>query len=103
MFGENESLLRYWEKEFPSIRPKKAGRNIRQYTKEDIENIRLIYHLVKEKGMTLAGARLKLKQNPDTVRQTVEIVARLTSVKEELLKIRKELDVLSAANGEHSL
>lgn len=103
MFGENESLLRYWEKEFPSIRPKKAGRNIRQYTKEDIENIRLIYHLVKEKGMTLAGARLKLKQNPDTVRQTVEIVARLTSVKEELLKIRKELDVLSAANGEQSL
>lgn len=103
MFGENESLLRYWEKEFPSIRPKKAGRNIRQYTKEDIENIRLIYHLVKEKGMTLAGARLKLKQNPDTVRQTVEIVARLTSVKEELLKIRKELDVLSAATGEHSL
>lgn len=103
MFGENESLLRYWEKEFPSIRPKKAGRNIRQYTKEDIENIRLIYHLVKEKGMTLAGARLKLKQNPDTVRQTVEIVARLTSVKEELLKIRKELDVLSAANGGQSL
>ena len=53
MFGVNESLLRYWEKEFPIISPKKVGGNIRQYRKEDIENIRQIYYLVKEKGMTL--------------------------------------------------
>ena len=50
MFDVNESLLRYWEKEFPIIAPKKAGGNIRQYRKEDIENIRLVYHLVKEKA-----------------------------------------------------
>lgn len=56
MFDVNESLLRYWEKEFPIISPKKAGGNVRQYRKEDIENIRLVYHLVKEKGMTLQGA-----------------------------------------------
>ena len=56
MFGVNESLLRYWEKEFPIISPKKVGGNIRQYRKEDIENIRQIYYLVKDKGMTLAGA-----------------------------------------------
>lgn len=92
MVGENESLLRYWEKEFPSIRPKKVGRNIRQYTKEDIENIRMIHFLVKEKGMTLAGARLKLKQNPHDSRQTVEIIERLRAVKAELLKMRKELE-----------
>ena len=57
MFDVNESLLRYWEKEFPIISPKKAGGNVRQYRKEDIENIRLVYHLVKEKGMTLQGAK----------------------------------------------
>ena len=50
MFNVNESLLRYWEKEFPMISPKKAGGNIRQYRKEDIENIRLVYQLEKEKG-----------------------------------------------------
>ena len=92
MVGENESLLRYWEKEFPSIRPKKTGRNIRQYTKADIENIRMIHFLVKEKGMTLAGARQKLKQNPHGSRQTVEIVERLKTIKAELLNMRKELD-----------
>ena len=94
MLGESESLLRFWEKEFPSIRPKKAGRNIRQYTREDIENIRMIHYLVKVKGMTLAGARQKLKQNPHATRQTEEIVQRLTAVKNELMKMRKELDQL---------
>jgi len=57
MFNVNESLLRFWEKEFPFITPKKAGGNVRQYRKEDIENIRLVYHLVKEKGLTLQGAK----------------------------------------------
>ena len=61
MFDVNESLLRYWEKEFPIISPKKAGGNIRQYRKEDIENIRLVYHLVKEKGMTLVPLKVYLK------------------------------------------
>ena len=61
MFNVNESLLRFWEKEFPFITPKKAGGNVRQYRKEDIENIRLVYHLVKEKGLTLQGAKQKLK------------------------------------------
>ena len=55
MFDVNESLLRFWEKEFPQLRPKKGGRGIRQYRKEDIETVKLIYHLVKERGMTLPG------------------------------------------------
>ena len=59
MFNVNESLLRFWEKEFPVIRPKKNAKGTRQYRKEDLENIRLIYHLVKEKGMTLYVARAK--------------------------------------------
>lgn len=95
MFNVNESLLRYWEKEFPIIAPKKAGGNIRQYRKEDIENIRLVYHLVKEKGMTLQGAKQKLKTNRETTMQTAEIMERLKAVREELVSMRKELDYLT--------
>ena len=95
MFDVNESLLRYWEKEFPIIAAKKAGGNIRQYTKEDIENIRLVYHLVKEKKMTLAGARQRLKQNKESIRDTAEIIDRLRRIKEDLLSMRKELDYLT--------
>ena len=74
MFNVNESLLRYWEKEFPIISPRKAGGSIRQYRKEDIENIRLVYHLVKEKGMTLQGAKQRLKVNKETTVQMAEVV-----------------------------
>ena len=94
MFDVNESLLRYWEKEFPMIQPKKAGGNIRQYRKEDIENIRLVYHLVKEKGLTLAGAKQRLKQNRETTVQTAELVDRLKKVREELAAMRKQLDMI---------
>ena len=87
MFDVNESLLRYWEKEFPIISPKKAGGNVRQYRKEDIENIRLVYHLVKEKGMTLQGAKQKLKMNRETTIRTTEILDRLKLIREELVSI----------------
>ena len=92
MFDVNESLLRYWEKEFPIISPKKAGGNVRQYRKEDIENIRLVYHLVKEKGMTLPGARQRLKDNKEATVRNYEIMNRLKAIKEELLAIKRELD-----------
>ena len=95
MFNVNESLLRYWEKEFPIISPKKAGGNIRQYRKEDIENIRLVYHLVKEKGMTLQGAKQRLKVNKEKTAQTAEVVVRLKEIREELVKLRKSLDYLT--------
>ena len=95
LFDVNESLLRYWEKEFPIISPKKAGGNIRQYRKEDIENIRLVYHLVKEKGMTLQGAKQRLKMNKEKTAQTVEVVNRLKEIREELVKLRKSLDYLT--------
>ena len=86
MFDVNESLLRYWEKEFPIISPKKAGGNVRQYRKEDIENIRLVYHLVKEKGMTLQGAKQKLKMNRETTIRTAEILDRLKLTPEAIQK-----------------
>ena len=84
-----------WEKEFPIISPKKAGGNVRQYRKEDIENIRLVYHLVKEKGMTLQGAKQKLKMNRETTIRTAEILDRLKLIREELVSMRKELDYLT--------
>lgn len=93
MFNVPESLLRYWEKMFPEqITPQKAGRGIRQYRKEDIEEIRIIYHLVKEKGMTLAGAKQILKGNKKGTIQTAEVISRLTFLREELVKMKKELD-----------
>jgi len=95
MFDVNESLLRYWEKEFPFISPKKAGGNIRQYRKEDIENIRLVYQLGKEKGTTLQGARQKLKMNREATVRTTEILDRLKLIREELVSMRKELDYLT--------
>ena len=95
MFNVNESLLRYWEKEFPIISPRKAGGNIRQYRKEDIENIKLVYHLVKERGMTLQGAKQRLKMNKETTVKTASIMERLKRVREELVAMKKELDYLN--------
>ncbi|HJC94116.1 MAG TPA: MerR family transcriptional regulator [Candidatus Phocaeicola excrementigallinarum] len=94
MFDVNESLLRYWEKEFPIISPKKAGHS-RQYRKEDIENIRMVYYLVKEKGMTLAGAKQRLKQSKSAVASDSEIVRRLKVVRDELARMRQELDYIT--------
>ena len=86
MFGVNASLLRFWEKEFPQISPRTTGRGIRQYRKEDVETI------VKEKGLTLPGARQRLKDNKEATVRNYEIVNRLKGIKEELLAIKKELD-----------
>jgi DNA-binding transcriptional MerR regulator len=94
MFDVNQSLLRYWEKEFPSIRPAKNDRGTRQYRKEDVDEIRLIHYLVKEKGMTLPGAKQKLKENRANVIHTQKIVDRLRNVRAELMKLKTEFDEL---------
>lgn len=95
MFGVAESLLRFWEKEFTIIAPKKLAGNVRQYRKEDIENIKLIYHLVKERGMTLNGARMRLEENKKKVVTQVEIVEKLKKIKEELQSMRQALDYIN--------
>lgn len=91
IFDVTETLLRFWEKEFPQISPKKTGRNVRQYTKEDIEQIRLVYNLVKVRGLKIAAARNVLKKNKEGMVQTVEVVERLRALKAELQSIRREL------------
>lgn len=94
MLEVNTSLLRYWEKEFDFINPHKSEKGTRQYRKEDIEAIRLVHYLVKDKGLTLAGAKQKLKENKEKVVQTEEIVARLKVVRTELLALKEEFDEL---------
>lgn len=95
MFNVSETLLRYWETEFPMIIPKKSKNNIRQYKKEDIDKIRLVYTLVKERGMTLAGAKQALRKNAEGTQKTVEVVNRLKAIREDLLGLKREFDVLS--------
>ena len=95
MFDVNESLLRFWEKEFPQLNPKKGGRGIRQYRKEDIETVKLIYHLVKERGMTLPGARQRMKDNKEATLRNFEIVERLKSIREELIGMKESLDAFT--------
>ena len=96
MFQVNETLLRFWEKEFPQITPKKAGRGIRQYRKEDIDTLKLIYHLVKEQGMTLQGARQRLEvNNKNQTTSNFELLERLRAIREELVGMRDALNAFS--------
>ena len=93
--GVSETLLRFWEKEFPELKPKRAGRGIRQYTKEDIAQLRLIYHLVKERGMTLTGARKRLKDNREGTERNFELVDRLQAIRKQLVGMRDALDAFT--------
>ena len=90
-FNVNPSLIRYWEKEFEIIKPKKNAKGNRLFTSNDISNFKLIYNLVKERGFTLEGAKQKLKKNPLGTINNYEIVSRLEFVKAELIKIKNQL------------
>ncbi|MFA7492342.1 MAG: MerR family transcriptional regulator [Proteiniphilum sp.] len=93
-FAVNVSLLRFWEKEFDNINPKKTAGGTRQYTQENIQQVEIVYHLVKEKGMTLEGARQTLKSKKDVEEKRVEALSRLTELKKELLSLESEFDRL---------
>lgn len=90
-FDVNTSLIRFWEKEFDIIKPKKNKKGNRLFTPEDIKNFKLIYSLVKERGFTLEGAKQKLKKNPEGVFNNHEIISRLEAVKAEIIKIKNQL------------
>jgi len=92
MFNVNTSLLRHWETEFTSIRPSKSDKGTRQYSEQDIEAIRLVYHLVKEKGLTLKGAKQNLKTNKKGVVQTEDIIYRLKFIRSELSALKEEIE-----------
>lgn len=91
MFDVNTSLIRYWENEFDIIKPQKNKKGNRLFTKKDIENFHLIWHLVKERGMTLSGAKKKLKDNRDETEHNFELVKKLTEIKSLLIDIKNEI------------
>lgn len=93
-FGVAESLLRYWEKEFPSLRPKTTSRKVRQYTADDIKEVRLIYNLVKVKGMKLSAARDAIRKNREGTTRSAELIERLQTIRRELVELKAELDGL---------
>lgn len=91
MFNVRTSLIRYWEKEFSVLRPKKNKKGNRLFTPKDIDNLHLIYHLVKERGMTLKGAQMKLRENKEDTLNNFEVVKRLKEIRQELMNIKDEM------------
>ena len=91
MFEVNVSLLRFWEKEFDILKPKKNKKGNRLFTANDLNNLKIIYHLVKERGFTLHGAKKKLRENKDDTINNIEIVNRLKEIRQFLVEIRDEL------------
>jgi len=90
-FDVNTSLLRFWEKEFSVIKPKKNAKGNRYFSKEDVKNIELIYHLVKEKGYTLEGAKVYLKSQKKQALENFEIIRKLNKIKAELQALKENL------------
>jgi len=91
MFDVNTSLIRFWEKEFDIIQPKKNKKGNRLFTPRDVDNFQIIYHLVKERGFTLQGAKVKLNENKGDVVDKVEVVKSLKKIKSFLEDLKAEL------------
>ena len=90
-FNVNTSLIRFWEKEFDILKPKKNAKGNRKFTPEDIKNLKFIYHLVKERGFTLEGAKTHLKENKQQALSKFEIISKLEDIKSQLVKIKTQL------------
>lgn len=91
MFDVNASLIRFWEKEFDIIKPKKNQKGNRSFTAADIESVRLVHYLVKERGYTLQGAKQKLKDGTNEAVKEAEVSARLHKVRSFLLELKENL------------
>ena len=94
MMGINESTLRFWEKEFPHLKPKTAGNGIRQYTEKDIDQLRVIYSLIKVRGFKIAAARKYLNENRSGADKSSEVLDTLISVRDQLVTLKKMIDTL---------
>ena len=91
MFDVNISTVRYWEKEFDILKPKKNKKGNRLFTPKDVANLQIIYHLLKERGFTVDGAKRKLKENKKDTIDNIEIVNHLRDIRGFLVKLREEL------------
>lgn len=92
MFGVSTSLIRFWEQEFDILQPKKNKKGNRLFTRKDLDNLKLIYHLVKERGYTLKGAREKLKGNQEQLDRDLQIVDSLQRLKNFLNELKADMD-----------
>lgn len=92
IFSVAPSLIRFWESEFDIIKPKKNRKGNRQFTKEDIDNVRTIYHLVKEKGFTLQGAKEMLRNDTDSIKDNMSLIDSLRNVRKFLVELRDKLE-----------
>jgi len=90
-FGVNTSLIRFWEKEFDVLKPKKNAKGNRKFTPEDIKNLELIYHLVKERGFTLEGAKTHLKENKKQTLNKFDLIRKLEGIKAQLQQLKDQL------------
>jgi DNA-binding transcriptional MerR regulator len=90
-YGVNVSLIRFWEKEFDILKPNKNKKGNRMFTKKDMENIDIIFHLVKERGFTLEGAKKKLKENKQDTIDNLSIITKLKEIRGFLVEMREEL------------
>src|SRR5690606_14432691 len=90
-FEVNQSLIRFWDKEFDILKPKKNAKGNRMFTPEDIKNLKLIYHLVKERSITLESAKTHLKENQQKTLDKFEIITKLKTIKSELLALKNSL------------
>lgn len=91
MLDVKTSLVRFWEKEFDILQPRRNKKGNRLFTQKDLANLKLIYHLVKERGFTLEGAKAKLRENKDDTAKTAEVVERLKTIRQALMDIKREL------------
>ena len=90
-FNVNTSLIRFWDKEFDVLKPKKNAKGNRMFTPDDVKNLQLIYHLVKERGFTLEGAKVHLKEGQKKTMNKFEIIRKLEAVKTNLINLKNEL------------
>ncbi|HQF28022.1 MAG TPA: MerR family transcriptional regulator [Bacteroidia bacterium] len=91
MFAVNSSLIRFWEKEFEVLKPKKNKKGNRLFTAEDLSNLKLIFHLVKERGYTLEGAKKKLNENKENVEEQVQIKETLVRMRQFLSELKESI------------
>ena len=90
-FDVNQSLIRFWDKEFDILKPKKNAKGNRMFTPDDVKNLQLIFHLVKERGFTLEGAKVHLKEGQKKTLDKFEIIRKLEIVKTQLVTIKDSL------------
>ncbi|WP_022824972.1 MerR family transcriptional regulator [Hymenobacter norwichensis] len=102
-FNVAPSLIRFWETEFEELRPRKSKKGNRLYTPQDIDIFRTIYHLVKERGYTIPGAREMIRQKGPQLKEKIDVIQSLEKVRKFLVTMKKELDTIGKAEEAHPL